>query len=245
MTRNGAAIAASFHAYNSGSSVVATSRVRLPSSGSRRPRLLGTQREVSSTVASMTTSTEDSLPVMDGDNDTGRRERPVAGNELDTLLGALDRQRFYIAWKCGQLDVAGLRTTLGPSTMTLGGLLKHLALVEDDVFSVKLYGRERQPPWNTVDWDADPDWEWHSAAGDSPEQLMSMWQEAVDRSRRLVTETLAAGGLDRLASSSGPDGRAPSLRRLVIDMVEEYARHVGHADLIRESVDGLVGEDPS
>jgi hypothetical protein len=74
---------------------------------------------------------------------------------------------------------------------------------------------------------------------------MSMWQEAVDRSRRLVTETLAAGGLDRLASSSGPDGRAPSLRRLVIDMVEEYARHVGHADLIRESVDGLVGEDPS
>lgn len=53
------------------------------------------------------------------------------------------------------------------------------------------------------------------------------------------------GGLDRPASITGPDGRIPSLRRLLMDMIEEYARHVGHADLIRESVDGLAGEDPS
>jgi hypothetical protein len=112
------------------------------------------------------------------------------------------------------------------------------------MFSVKLYGREPHPPWDTVDWPADTDWDWHSAAGDTPGQLMSLWRDAVGRSRALVAEALADGGLDRPASVTYADGRAPSLRRLVIDMVEEYARHVGHADLIRESVDGLVGEDP-
>jgi Protein of unknown function (DUF664) len=181
---------------------------------------------------------------MDSDNDAIVREPPVAGDELDTLVGALERERGYVAWKCGNLDPAGLRATLGPSTMTLGGLLKHLAAVEDDVFSVKLHGRDPHPPFDAVDWDADPDWEWHSAAGDSPAQLMALWQDATDRSRALVAEAVADGGLDRLAAFTWPDGRRPSLRRLVVDMIEEYSRHVGHADLIRESVDGLVGEDP-
>jgi hypothetical protein len=181
---------------------------------------------------------------MDNDSDAILREPPAAGDELDTLLGALERQRKYVAWKCGNLDSAGLRATLGPSTLTLGGLLKHLAAVEDDMFSVKLHGRDPSPPWDTVDWDADPDWDWHSAAEDNPEQLVSLWQEAVGRSRALVAEAIADGGLDRLASYTWPDGRVPSVRRLLIDMIEEYARHVGHADLIRESVDGLVGEDP-
>lgn len=182
---------------------------------------------------------------MDSDSNVILREPPVAGDELDTLLGALERQRGYVAWKCGNLDSTGLRATLGPSTVTLGGLLKHLALVEDDWFSVKLHGRDPHPPWDAVDWKADRDWDWHSAAEDSPDELLSLWQEACDRSRALVAEAIAEGGLDRLAAFTWPDGRAPSLRRLLIDMIEEYARHVGHADLIRESVDGLVGEDPA
>jgi hypothetical protein len=62
---------------------------------------------------------------MDSDNQAVLREPPVAGNEVDTLLGALERQRGYVAWKCGNLDSAGLRATLGPSAVTLGGLLKH------------------------------------------------------------------------------------------------------------------------
>jgi hypothetical protein len=181
---------------------------------------------------------------MDSDTYEIPVEPPVAGGEVDTLLGELERVRGYIAWKCGGLDSAGLRATLGPSTMTLGGLLKHLALCEDHMFTVKLNGQTPQPPWDTVDWDADPDWEWHSAAADTPEQLMSLWQEAVRRSRRQVAEALTGGGLDQLATSTASDGQPPSLRRLLIDMIEEYARHVGHADLIRESVDGLVGEDP-
>ena len=169
---------------------------------------------------------------------------PAAGNEIDTLLGSLERQRATFAWKCGGLDAAGLRATTAASSMTLGGLLKHLALVEADYFSHKLFGRNPGAPWNTVDWDADPDWEWRTAADDTPEQLLALWQDAVTRSRAAVTEALADGGLDRLAAGAWPDGRTPSLRRMMIDVIEEYARHVGHADLLRESVDGLVGEDP-
>jgi hypothetical protein len=73
---------------------------------------------------------------------------------------------------------------------------------------------------------------------------MSLWQDSVARARTLVAQALADGGLDHPAGFSWPDGRTPSLRRLIVDQIEEYARHVGHADLIRESVDGLVGEDP-
>ena len=130
-----------------------------------------------------------------------------------------------------------------PSSMTLGGLLKHLALVEDEYLSVRLLGRDPVPPWDAVNWDADPDWDWHSAAEDTPEQLLTLWQEAVARSRSAVTEALADGGLEQLVRYT-TWREAPSLRRLLIDLFEEYARHVGHADLIRESVDGLVGEDP-
>ena len=169
---------------------------------------------------------------------------PIAGDETATLLGSLERQRATLAWKCGGLDAAGLRATVGASSITLGGLLKHLALVEDDYFTGKLLGRNLGSPWNTVDWDADPDWEWHSAVEDSPEELMTVWREAVVRSRAAVTEALAHGDLGQPTRFTWPDGRTPSMRRILIDMIEEYARHTGHADLIRESVDGLVGEDP-
>ena len=169
---------------------------------------------------------------------------PVAGNETDTLLGALERQRAYLVWKCGGLDAAGTRATLGPSSITLGGLLKHLALVEDEYFVRRLHDRELGAPWDAVDWDADPDWEWRSAAADTPEQLMALGRDAVARARAGVAVAIADGGLDRPSRFTWPDGRTPSLRRLLIDVIEEYARHVGHADLSRESIDGLVGEDP-
>jgi hypothetical protein len=87
----------------------------------------------------------------------GRPEPPVAGDETATLLGSLERQRATLARKCGGLDAAGLRATLAPSSITLGGLLKHLAPVEDVYFSRRLLGRKPSPPWETVDWDADPD----------------------------------------------------------------------------------------
>ena len=169
---------------------------------------------------------------------------PVAGNETDTLLGSLDRQRAIFSWKCADLDAAGLRATVGASAMTLGGLLKHLALVEEDYFSGRLHDRPLGAPWDAVDWEADPDWEWRTGAEDPPEQLYALWQDTVTRSRVLVSEALTNGGLDQLCRRTWPDGRAPSLRRVLVDLIEEYARHTGHADLLRESVDGRVGEDP-
>src|SRR5438105_442805 len=125
----------------------------------------------------------------------GRSEPPLAADETATLLGFLDYQRATLAWKCSGLDAKGLAATVGVSSITLGGLLKHLAYVESDWFSRSLHGRDREPPWDTVDWKADPDWDWHSAGEDSPEQLLMLWQDAVARSRTLVAEALADGGL--------------------------------------------------
>ena len=175
-------------------------------------------------------------------DEQGRPEPPPAAPETATLLGFLEYQRATLAWKCSGLDQAGLQATVGASSMTLGGLLKHLAFVEDYWFSQRLHGQDRRPPWDTVDWKADPDREWHSAAEDTPEQLFALWQDAVARSRSLVAEALADEGLDRLARRAWNDGRAPSLRWILVHMIEEYARHNGHADLLRESVDGLTGE---
>jgi hypothetical protein len=172
------------------------------------------------------------------------REAPIAGTELETMLGSLERQRAIFAWKCGGLDSAGLSASHPPSTMTLGGLVKHLALCEDEYFTRRLLGAELGTPWDAVNWDTDSEWEWHSAADDTPEQLYALWQDSVERSRAAVANALDQGGLDHSAQYKNSRGESPSLRRILIDMIEEYGRHAGHADLIRESVDGLTGEDP-
>jgi uncharacterized damage-inducible protein DinB len=175
-------------------------------------------------------------------DDQGRPEPPVAAGEVDTLLGFLDYQRATLAWRTDGLDRDGLAATVGVSTMTLGGLLKHLAWVEDYWFSYRLHGNGPDPTWAHVDWDNDPDWEWNSAADDDPDSLRSLWEAATARSRALTEAALRDGGLDRLASTPWPNGESPSLRWIVVHMIEEYARHNGHADLLRESVDGQTGE---
>jgi uncharacterized damage-inducible protein DinB len=177
-------------------------------------------------------------------DEQGRPMPPESGDEVATLLGYLDYQRATLAWKCGGLDAAGLDTTVGVSSMTLGGMLKHMALVEDWWFSQWVHGNEPAPPWNTVDWAADEDWDWHSAAQDTPEQLRTLWLDAAARSRAMVEQALTEGegGFGQLARRSGKDGMRPSLRWIVCHMIEEYARHNGHADLIREAVDGATGE---
>ncbi len=175
-------------------------------------------------------------------DDQGRVEPPLAGTEAETLLGYLDYQRATLAWKAGGLDAAGLSAAVGASALTLGGLLKHMSFVEDHWFTYTLHGQDRQPPWDAADWTNDPDWEWHSAAGDTPGELLSLWEGTVGRSRSLTTQALDAGGLDQLALRPWASGEAPSLRWILVHMIEEYARHNGHADLLRESVDGSTGE---
>lgn len=173
-------------------------------------------------------------------------EPPTAGTEAEHLVGALDRMRATFRWKADGLDGAGLRATVGASTMTLAGLLKHLALVEDEYFTVRLAGESYGPPWSAhaADFEADPDWEWHSAPDDAPEELYALYDGATARSREHLQRALSAGGLDQLVDVGWTDGRRPSLRRLLCDLIEEYGRHTGHADLLREAADGRVGEDP-
>ena len=170
-------------------------------------------------------------------------EPPLAGTEAEHVIGALHRLRCTFRWKAADLDAAGLRTQVGASALTLGKLLKHLALVEDDVFTQRLSGARIGEPWETV-WAGGEDWVWTSAADDSPEQLYAYWDDAVARSRERLEAALSEGGIDQLVHMAGPDGEHASLRRLLCDLIEEYGRHTGHADLLREAVDGLVGEDP-
>jgi hypothetical protein len=171
-------------------------------------------------------------------------EPPLTGTEAEQLLAALDRLRATFRYKTDGLDAAGLSRRIGASTLTLGGLLKHLALAEDNQFGAKLTGTPPGLPWSEVDWDAEPDWEFETAAGDPPRTLYGLWDDAVARSRERVAKALAGGGLDQPVHAS-VDGEHANLRRLVCDMIEEYGRHTGHADLIREAVDGRTGEDPT
>src|SRR3954469_15959648 len=87
---------------------------------------------------------------------------PTGPSEAQTLESVLERNRRTFAWKTSGLDVGGLRATTAASSMTLGGLVKHMALVEADWLAVKLAGRDHGPPWDAADLDGDPDWEWRT-----------------------------------------------------------------------------------
>lgn len=167
-------------------------------------------------------------------------EPPLAGNELETLLGSLERMRRTLAWKCADLDAAAMATTVGASTMTIGGLLRHLARCEANSFSWKLHGHEPASAGDDDGWERD--WQWTADA--DADQAWQDWRTAVEESRVLIAAAVADGGLDRAKGHHFDGWGTPSLRRILIDMIEEYARHTGHADLIREAIDGRVGEDP-
>ena len=170
---------------------------------------------------------------------------PLAGTEADQLLGALGRLRTTFRWKADNLGATGLRARIGASSLTIGGLLKHLALVEDMTFSVHLRGEPIGESWAASSGARDGDHrEFTSAADDAPEELYALWDRTAARSRERLDTAIADGGLDQPVHLSAPDGRHASLRRLVCDLIEEYGRHTGHADLLREAVDGLTGEDP-
>ncbi len=172
----------------------------------------------------------------------GRPEPPVAAGEIDTLLGYLDYQRSTLEWKTRGLNRAQLSVIIAKSTMTLGGLLKHMAFVERYWFAKRLLGQPMGDPWGSVDWKAEPDWEWTSSLDDEPDSLRELWQRCCDDSRKIVGDTLRSGSLDTLCVQPWPNGDSPSLRWVLVHMIEEYARHNGHADLLREFVDGETGE---
>lgn len=175
--------------------------------------------------------------------DTTIREPSMTAGEVELLLFTLDRSRATFAWKIGGLDAASLTRPHPPSTMTLGGLLKHLALVEER-YTIDFTGQAPGPPLDVADH-TDPDWAWRTAADDTPEDLYDLWRRTVERSRTAMAKALADGGLDQPAKYTTSDtGTSPNLRRIVVDLQDEYARHVGHADLMREAIDGLIGDCP-
>jgi len=171
-------------------------------------------------------------------------EPPLAGTEAEQLLGALDRLRTTFRYKADDLGAAGLGARLGVSALTLGGLLKHLALIEDYYFTTKLRGAPIGEPWASFGEGRGDDWEFTTAADDAPQTLYALWDGAVDRSRARVAAALATGDLGQPIHAAAGDGTHASLRRLLCDLLEEYGRHTGHADLLREAVDGRTGEDP-
>lgn len=176
----------------------------------------------------------------------GRPEPSPAVGEFDTLLGYLEFHRATLEWKTRDLNDAQLRHTTAASTMTLGGLLMHLAYVEDHWFSGMLLDLPRMAPWNDVDWATTPDWEWDSAHTLTGAAMREQWAISGQRSREALATSLKSmpsdDPLGGLAKRGWPSGERPSLRWILLHMVEEYARHNGHADLLREAIDGQTGE---
>jgi hypothetical protein len=172
-----------------------------------------------------------------------RAERPLRADEVTSLRGFLDYHRDTFRMKCAGLTQAQLAQPLAPSDMTLGGMMKHLAIVDQSWCEDDFAGRGLMPPFDTVDWDADRDWEWHTARDDTPEELFALFDEAVRRADAVIDGAVAGPGLGGASVRKDRRDDTPfSLRWILVHMIEEYARHNGHADLIRQSIDGETGE---
>ncbi|MBA2575271.1 MAG: DinB family protein [Euzebyaceae bacterium] len=161
-------------------------------------------------------------------------------DERAALAQFLDYHRATLLGKAAGLDQAQLATTTAASSLHLAGLLKHMALVEDSWFRVTFLGDQPAQWWRDVDWESDPDWEFRTAAKDDPAELRALYQQACERSRAAVD---AADSLDqRSVRKSRRRDETFNLRWILLHMIEETARHNGHADLIREAIDGQTGE---
>ena len=164
-----------------------------------------------------------------------RTDPPETGTERELLLGFVNYMRETLLFKCQGLSDEQLQATLAPSTMTLGGMLAHLDFVEDYWITHILLGNIPSEPWVSAPWGEDADWDWHSAASRTGDDLRS----ALVRRGEASSASIADLDLDVVAKN---ERRPVSLRWILLHFIEEYARHCGHADLIRESIDGVVGE---
>lgn len=164
---------------------------------------------------------------------------PQQGSEKETLVAFLDYYRAVLVDKASGLTDEALHTRLPPSTLTLGGLVNHMALVEDDWFTSDFSGGELPEPWASAPWDDDRDWEFNSAASTPTAELFARYREAIARSNRVIDEV---DDLGALSAKTDRDGENWSMRWILVHMIEETARHCGHADFIRESIDGSVGD---
>jgi uncharacterized damage-inducible protein DinB len=168
-----------------------------------------------------------------------RRDPDLVGDELPLLTQFLDWHRATLVGKASGLAKDQLAASLPSSDLTLAGLVKHLALVEDHWFQETLLGHDMPEPWASAPWDDDRDWDFHSAVDDDPADLFALYAAACDRSRAAVRKV---GDLTALSARRPPRRDYVSLRWILLHMIEETARHNGHADLLRESIDGATGQ---
>jgi hypothetical protein len=156
-----------------------------------------------------------------------------------TLLGQyLDYQRETMLSKTDGLTQEQLALKHAPSHLTLAGLLYHLAFVEENWMEVRFSGLPDRAPWIGLDWDDDPDWAFRTARDLKPDDLRQRYRDACERSRQVVT----GAAMEQLSQQPLRDGQHFSLRWVLLHLIEETARHAGHADLLREAIDGAVGE---
>lgn len=169
-----------------------------------------------------------------------RIDPDLQADERRSLEQFLDYHRATFLAKLDGLDHAQLNQALPPSSLTLASLTKHLALVEDSWFHEDFLDTVMPAPWKDAPFADDPDWEFHSAVDDKPAELCELYAAACARSRAIVA---AASSLDALSQrTSRREGTPFSLRWIMLHMIEETARHNGHADFLREAIDGVVGE---
>jgi hypothetical protein len=166
-------------------------------------------------------------------------EPALAGDELATLTEFLDYYRAVLSRKTFGLTHDQLNRVLPPSTLTLAKLVRHLTLVEDDWFRVRFLGLSAREPWASAPWADDRDWEMTTAVDVVPEQLLADFEAACVDSRRITRD---AASLDQLSVEPDRTGDHYNLRWILVHMIEEYARHAGHADFLRESIDGVIGD---
>ena len=164
---------------------------------------------------------------------------PNQGTERETVIAFLDYYRELLIDKASGLTDSQLHTTLDPSTLTLGGLINHMALVEDDWFTSDFAGKDLSEPWASAPWDEDRDWEFNSAVSVPTTELFDRYRAAIDRSNYVVSQVKDLGDVSAKANR---EGEKWSMRWILVHMIEETARHCGHADLIREFIDGSVGD---
>jgi uncharacterized damage-inducible protein DinB len=165
-----------------------------------------------------------------------RTDPNVDGPSDEMLVSFVEFHRATLAFKCQGLtsEQAAMRA-VPPSTMSLLGMVRHLTDVEKNWFIGRFLGETPQDLYRTAE---DSDAAFNDLEGADLEESLRRWNEACDRSREIVAGT---GSLDQLSVGTRRGNQHVTMRWMLFHLVEEYARHNGHADLLREAIDGTVG----
>lgn len=158
---------------------------------------------------------------------------PRSGTEREVLLAQLEHKRAVLLRRVSGLSEEDLRRTPTASSLSLLGLLKHLAYVERWWFRAVFAGEDVAFPWT----EEDPDADFRPEPDETSQQIVALYFDEVERSRAIV----AVADLDDAARAPRP-GQPTNLRGVLVHMIQEVARHLGHADIIRESIDGTTGD---